>query len=882
MTAAVARIGVWHECLDVDTLRRLVELLGARRADERALGVQLEELIALGALRRLARRRVAVVHPSGHQAEPVAFDSAAARAAALASLAVDVAHRADQRALLRALGSGGVGLAAGAEVQQIEVAVRLNTRAMLRLGRPVVGLTLDGRLVVDDGPWPDPAWTARVGFEAALRDAAQTGRGAAVWVSPCGRSGLALPPAGARWVQLVGSGPRPRVRLVDERMRGGPMPWAAGLDALVRAVSNTTPMPDRVLAAIVAAARATAAPLAWWVQAPEGAVLDLPPWDDRDPDGWEVGDPLVDLQTPATPATVADRSSLAPPVGAVLWAIDDETETRAWAVLTAGGWAPLPRDGAWLDLVARDEAISRWWPGVPADVAGAHLVVVPGDVGLDALAVIADAVERPAGLDRLALVSGPAVIVDDCPDPRRRAARWEARARTQAVGELLTDGLPTVDWGRLDERRVYADEPAEELLAAAPEHRAQLGKRLRRGPDSSPPLPGPWRFIDGAATLRGSGGLASTRDRRVRRRKGPGGRPKRLSVEQYLGVRMRLAREGQATTDVDICRELAVGGVEVSRTVVRQRRLEAEAAGLLELGAEVITAGLETPAAVPASASAPPEAAPFISIAGSKARLLPHLLEATPEGRLPLVVEPCLGGGSWLLALAAAGRFDRAIASDQDPDIIAMWRGVQQDPDQVFEIASGIPWTREAFYATRVRLSTMTGIERAGAALYINRRAYNGVFPRRGQGQHLNVSCGDKKRLVVSQADLRRISRLVRNVEFRCADAERVIRGLGPDRRGVVVYADVPYWPVAKSSSFVYGAFYAGDHVRMVAALREHGQLGGLGLLSNHSNAPVQRLIEAADGRMRWVTAWRSVSSDPETRGGTPEVIAAFGNMGGI
>lgn len=233
-------------------LGSIVEALTGLRLDDRPIAEQLVEAIEARPLRLLACRRAATVRPGGCATAPIAFSSSGERSAAMHRLRVEVDHDARQRALVDALLAGRAALTPGQAVVSIETASRLNGRALLELGRPVVALGPGGRLVVDEGSWPDPVWAARCGFAAALRGCVRCPSGGHVdrgptWIAPDGQFGAVCPPASARWVELLSAGGgRPDVRLIDERLSSGRLRWSAALDRLAEdAAASPAPAPAR-------------------------------------------------------------------------------------------------------------------------------------------------------------------------------------------------------------------------------------------------------------------------------------------------------------------------------------------------------------------------------------------------------------------------------------------------------------------------------------------------------------------------------------------------------------------------------------------------------------------------------------------------------------
>ena len=75
-------------------------------------------------------------------------------------------------------------------------------------------------------------------------------------------------------------------------------------------------------------------------------------------------------------------------------------------------------------------------------------------------------------------------------------------------------------------------------------------------------------------------------------------------------------------------------------------------------------------------------ARPVLKWAGGKTQILSEILELLPES-IGTYFEPFAGGAAVFFALAAQGRFKRAVLADRNPDLLAVYRALQTDPEGV-------------------------------------------------------------------------------------------------------------------------------------------------------------------------------------------------------
>ena len=275
---------------------------------------------------------------------------------------------------------------------------------------------------------------------------------------------------------------------------------------------------------------------------------------------------------------------------------------------------------------------------------------------------------------------------------------------------------------------------------------------------------------------------------------------------------------------------------------------------------------------------------PFMKWAGGKARLISQLDPLFPA-HVGGYLEPFVGGGAVFFHLYNAGRFDRAVVADYNPDVVNVWRTIRDDPDtltallQIHErryLRADAGGRACYFYEVRGRHPVdhpeMGAAERAARMLFLNRTCFNGLWrenasgrfnaphgryptPHIAQDERIAVDTLALRDVVIAQADFRRVPDLVRahDVDF--------------------VYLDPPYHPVSATSSFnAYsgGQFSSRDQADLAAICHDLDAAGVRFVLSN-SDCPLIRALYAGF-EIVTVSAPRAVSARATSRGNVTEV----------
>ena len=267
---------------------------------------------------------------------------------------------------------------------------------------------------------------------------------------------------------------------------------------------------------------------------------------------------------------------------------------------------------------------------------------------------------------------------------------------------------------------------------------------------------------------------------------------------------------------------------------------------------------------------------PVLKWAGGKRQLLPPILsfinEAFP-GRIGTYYEPFVGGAAVFFALVAQNKFERAKLSDQNEDLIRVYRELRDDADAVIreleklcELGEG----EEVYYKVRAK-RPLKDAARAARLIYLNRTGYNGLY-RVNRSGGFNVPFGrykkpnilDRSRLLSAAEALRGVDLAVEDFQESCKQA----------KRGDFVYFDPPYLPVSKTASFAEyhsEAFALAEHERLAKTFARLTKKGVSVLLSN-SDTPETRGLYA-EFETRTVLAKRAINSVGARRGAVSELL---------
>jgi DNA adenine methylase len=263
---------------------------------------------------------------------------------------------------------------------------------------------------------------------------------------------------------------------------------------------------------------------------------------------------------------------------------------------------------------------------------------------------------------------------------------------------------------------------------------------------------------------------------------------------------------------------------------------------------------------------------PFLKWAGGKSQLLHEILPRLPE-RIATYYEPFVGGGAVFFALARERRFERAVLADTNPELVEVYRTIQQDVDGLISelLRLKARHSQEHYYQVRAsRPRSRTA--RAARVIYLNKTGFNGLYRLNSSGQ-FNVPFGRYKNpKICDEPVLRAAAQALEQATIEVADFEQICRRARP---GDTVYLDPPYVPLSDTAYFTAYAkdpFGMVEHRRLAAAFADLAQREVFALLSNSDTPETRQLYRAF--RCEFVPVARSINSKSDARGPVSELLA--------
>jgi len=177
-------------------------------------------------------------------------------------------------------------------------------------------------------------------------------------------------------------------------------------------------------------------------------------------------------------------------------------------------------------------------------------------------------------------------------------------------------------------------------------------------------------------------------------------------------------------------------------------------------------------------------AKPCLKWAGGKATSVSRIRKHIPK-KIRTYYEPCFGGGAVFFALANERRFERALISDTNQELMDTYRAIRCDVEGVILAIRRLQpndVTEEKY--SRVRASKPRRLSSIAARmLFLNKTGYNGLY-RVNQSGKFNVPWG-KRSWDPDYENLRAVARALRNVFMLCRSFDAGAVGAEP---GDVVY----------------------------------------------------------------------------------------------
>ncbi len=180
------------------------------------------------------------------------------------------------------------------------------------------------------------------------------------------------------------------------------------------------------------------------------------------------------------------------------------------------------------------------------------------------------------------------------------------------------------------------------------------------------------------------------------------------------------------------------------------------------------------------------EAKPFLRWAGSKRKLLPHLMDAIPLS-YDRYVEPFAGSACLFFSLKP----EKAILGDVNDELMNTYRQLKKNAESVISALSKFKGDKEEYYRVRAFDSwKLSGGHRAARFIYLNRFCFNGLYRTNSRGE-FNVPFGGEKSGELPTAELlQACSASLKKTTLISGSFEKTFSRIKP---GDFVYMDPPY-----------------------------------------------------------------------------------------
>ena len=232
-------------------------------------------------------------------------------------------------------------------------------------------------------------------------------------------------------------------------------------------------------------------------------------------------------------------------------------------------------------------------------------------------------------------------------------------------------------------------------------------------------------------------------------------------------------------------------------------------------------------------------AEPILRWAGSKRKLLPLLIQASPKN-FQRYAEPFAGSGVLFLKL----KTENALLGDLNSELIEMYGTVRDHPRAVWNRVMAMTHEEAFYYELRSQMpSSLKPLDRAARFIYLNRFCFNGVY-RTNQAGKFNVPRGSGKLSIPNFSVFSDFSKKLKQAQLSCTDFEELVSRTVD---GDFLYLDPPYALGEKRDRGEYGAgsFRESDEDRLIKSVLSASTRGVKVLLSYSPSEVIQKRLSS-------------------------------------
>jgi DNA adenine methylase len=295
------------------------------------------------------------------------------------------------------------------------------------------------------------------------------------------------------------------------------------------------------------------------------------------------------------------------------------------------------------------------------------------------------------------------------------------------------------------------------------------------------------------------------------------------------------------------------------------------------------------------------QASPVLKWAGGKTQLLAELRERYPsklkENKITTYIEPFFGGGAVFFDIVSNFQLERAYLFDINPELIILYKVIQQDVNNLIEelsilsdkyLALDTENRKLFYYSCRNRYNCFDKkidtsnykqewFKRAALTVFLNRTCFNGLYRVNKKGA-FNVPMGRYKNpKIVNVDNLKAVNQVFQIAHIQQADFSEVLKYASVDS---FIYYDPPYRPISKTATFnsySSGAFNDDEQKRLRDIFKIASEQGVLQMLSNSdpSNYIEDSFFDDLyrEFKIEKVSAFRAINSQGNKRGEIKEIL---------
>jgi DNA adenine methylase len=263
----------------------------------------------------------------------------------------------------------------------------------------------------------------------------------------------------------------------------------------------------------------------------------------------------------------------------------------------------------------------------------------------------------------------------------------------------------------------------------------------------------------------------------------------------------------------------------------------------------------------------------FLKWAGSKFRVLPHILPKLPQKQR--LVEAFVGSGSLFFNTT----FPESLLIDINHDLINVYQCLQKEGESFITLCNEffIPKNNleSRYYTLRDKFNDCSDpMLRAALFIYLNRHGYNGLCRYNGSGLY-NVPFGRHQTINLPEKAMRLFYEKSKSATFLCANFLKL--PLNTFQKSDIIYCDPPYAPIVQGSNFTRYSFQDFDIAHQESLVKRILQLNQRGItviVSNHDTPLIRELYTRAD--IISFDVQRYINRNVKDRGAVKEILAVF------